>query len=362
MKMGSLRVLKLSGTPYEMGFQHGQAYHEAIHHFTEERLRLSCEPHWTGRSLSREAVLELARACLHEHETYCPDLMEELRGMADATGLGLPELLIMNGFTDFVDLVYNAEQAMPSLPIPQDDCTAFLIPPARSADGHGLYGQTWDMHHTATPHVILIDGQPHAGPRFLTFTTAGCVGMIGMNEAGICVGINNLMASDGQIGVMWVFVARKILQQTNLDDALKCITEAKLSGGHNYLLMDREGRGYNVEAMSTRVQIEPLAEQPLVHTNHCLTAHNHEVERERLPASIESSHKRYQRAHELLSQPAVTPDMLMEVTRDPQAICVRPQPPFMVETCGAAIMRPATGDFWAVWGLPDENDYEHFQL
>jgi hypothetical protein len=33
-----------------------------------------------------------------------------------------------------------------------------------------------------------------------------------------------------------------------------------------------------------------------------------------------------------------------------------------VESSGAAIMRPATGDFWAVWGLPPENEYEHFTI
>ena len=24
-------------------------------------------------------------------------------------------------------------------------------------------------------------------------------------------------------------------------------------------------------------------------------------------------------------------------------------------------MRPRTGDFWACWGRPEENDYEHFR-
>ena len=48
-------------------------------------------------------------------------------------------------------------------------------------------------------------------PDFLTFTVTGCIGMIGMNSAGITVGVNNLMATDGQIGVTWPFVVRKIL-------------------------------------------------------------------------------------------------------------------------------------------------------
>ncbi len=51
----------------------------------------------------------------------------------------------------------------------------------------------------------------------------------------------------------------------------------------------------------------------------------------------------------------------MALTRD-ETICVRGTPPMHIESCGAAIMRPSTGDFWAVWGLPAENDYEHFTV
>ena len=55
------------------------------------------------------------------------------------------------------------------------------------------------MHDSATPHVILLRSRPADAPDFLCFTTVGCVGMIGLNEAGVAVGINNLLGADGQI-------------------------------------------------------------------------------------------------------------------------------------------------------------------
>ncbi|MBW2292563.1 MAG: hypothetical protein JRG94_09650 [Deltaproteobacteria bacterium] len=58
----------------------------------------------------------------------------------------------------------------------------------------------------------------------------------------------------------------------------------------------------------------------------------------------------------------VTLDRLMALTRDSVAICQRSKPPFHIESSGAAIMRPATGELWAVWGLPSENEYEAFQF
>lgn len=363
--MGRIRVLELSGSAYDMGMKHGKTYHDEIHMFTEDRVELSQNIDWTGRNLSRDAVIALAEACVDEHRAYAPDLMDELQGMADATGLSLAELVINNGFTDFMDVVYNVGDITKQPVTPRyasDNCTAFLVPNERASDNHGFFGQTWDMHDTATPYVILIDGKPDNAPDFLTFTITGCVGMIGMNSEGITVGINNLMSTDGQIGVTWPFVIRKILQQDNLDDALECLTSANLAGAHNYMLMDKHGDGYEVEAMSTSIHIEKLEKDTIAHTNHCLIDKNMDVARPRTPEGQQASENRLTRAYDLLAEGDVTAEDLIELTRDDQSICVRSKPPMNVESCGAAIMRPATGDFWAVWGLPDENEYEHFSI
>jgi isopenicillin-N N-acyltransferase-like protein len=359
----SINLLELSGSHFEMGYQHGLKHNQAIRSFAEERIALSSNPLWTGQELSRAEIMALAEACLAEHEAYAPELMEELEGMSHATGVALPDLIVLNGFTDFIDTVHNAKPS-PQLasPVGADNCTAFLVPNHRARGGQGFFGQTWDMHASATPFVILLRGTPKDAPAFLVFTITGCVGMIGMNEAGICIGINNLLGADGQVGVTWPFVVRKALMQDNLEDALACITEAKLAGAHNFLLYDSHGQGYNLEAMSTQQHLTVLGDEPIVHTNHCLLPHTKAVERERAPDSQASSTARLQQAERLLARADLDTEDLQALTRDPEAICVRSAPPRHVETCGAAIMRPATGEFWAVHGLPAENDYVRFEL
>lgn len=363
--MPPIRVLELAGQPYEMGRQHGVAYAAEIRQLAEERIELSGTEKWAGRRVSRADIMALGEACLAHHQAYAPDLMEELRGISDATGVELTELVILNGFTDFIDVVYNTGAAKVSQPAhpAADNCTAFIVSPKATAQGQGFFGQTWDMHATATPFVILLHGQPAGGLRFLTLTIIGCVGMIGMNEAGIAIGINNLMSGDGQVGVTWPFVVRKALAQDNLDDALACITEATLSGGHNYLLADASGRGFNVEAMSTRREVTEVTAGSLVHTNHCLAGCNINVERERLPESRLSTETRLSRAEQLLQPGRITLDDLFALTRDHGAssgICVHPTAPLYLESCAAAIMRPATKELWATWGPPCENEYERF--
>jgi hypothetical protein len=72
-----------------------------------------------------------------------------------------------------------------------------------------------------------------------------------------------------------------------------------------------------------------------------------------------NSIRRRERALKMLDRDGIGVDDLMAVTRDDQAVCRVSTEPFHVESSGAAIMRPRTRDFWAVWGLPSHNDYIH---
>lgn len=351
-----IRKLTLSGTPYEIGFAHGVAYRDLIRAYAAERLHLVCDGSWTARPTTPAHVLQIAEACLPAHAAYAPDLYEEWQGMAAATDLSLAELLIVGGFTDFVDTVYNllGRQSAPA-----DNCTAFLVPDS-TADGAGFFGQTWDMHASAAPYVILLDVRPDTGAKSLIFTTTGCVGQIGMNEHGVAIGINNLLGADGQIGVTWNFVVRKALQQTNAADALACVLDAKLAGAHNYLIMDKTGAGYNVEAMSTVQAVTPLAAEPIVHTNHCLVPRTLAAAQPR-PADLQlSSRNRLADANGRLTKRPITIGQLKALTRDENSICHYADPVRHTLTCGAVIMRPRTQELWAVAGLPSENEYAHF--
>lgn len=353
-----IRRLILRGSSRQRGAEHGEAFREDIRRYTDERVRLASNGSWAGREATREDALGLAEAMLPAHRAYAPDLSEEMEALADASGLSAAEAVIVGGFTDFVDAV--RAQAGPVYE--EDNCTAVLVPDAL-AQGHGFLAQTWDMHDSATEHVVLLEIVPDGGPRAFVYSTVGCLGQIGLNEAGIAIGINNITSSTGRIGVTWPFVVRKALQQTDIEAALACVVEAELAGAHNYLLLDRHGRGYNVEAMPGRRTVTKLEDAPLAHTNHCLDSDAGREQAERPPALLASSVRRLQRAEELLagSNP-IGVERLMAFTRDPVAICYGSQPPFHIESSGAAIMRPATGELWAVWGLPSENDYEAFRF
>ena len=351
--MTKLTQLTVEGSPAEIGALHGAMFASEIREYVDDRVALSA----IGTNLGRDEVLAIASRMLGAHKRYDAALFTEMAAMADAAQISLEEAVIVGGYTDFIDTV-RAHAGGSAF---EDTCTAVLTTDAQSA-GAGFLGQTWDMNASATPHVFLLDIATNEDPRVLTFTTHGTLGQIGMNTAGISIGISNLTVTDGALGVTWPFVVRKVLRQESFDAALACIVEAPLAGAHNFMLRDAEGNGASIEATPTRHHIERLGSETLVHTNHCIAPDTIAVEAERPEFLSRSSAARFEHATELLEEMPHTIERLMSLFADERSICRHRDPEFGYESSGAAIMRPATGDFWACWGLPSENQYERFSL
>ncbi len=359
MKRPPIRILDITGSPEAMGHAHGQTHADEIRAYTDERVQLVMSGTWSGGPLERGAVLELAHACLPAHEQHSPTLFAEMSAMADGAGITPAEAVVVGGFTDFVDTVRAHLGGDHPATVQEDDCTAFIVPDHRAA-GSGFYGQTWDMHDSATDYVVLLRARPADGPAALVFTTTGCLGQIGMNELGVCVGINNMTAVDGGIGVMWPSVVREALLRESAADARDAILQADLAGGHNYLTFDAAGDGYNIEAMPTVRPVTPLGDAALVHTNHTTKPETDAVQGTRANALQESSYQRLGTAEAVLDRSDIEVDDLMALTRE--GVCQVAKEPYHIESSGAAIMRPKTREFWACWGLPSDNDYQALSL
>lgn len=358
MKRDPIRILRASGSPESIGSAHGAAHADDIVRYAKDRVDLVASGLWTGGPISHVDVLDLAATMLPEHEAFDAPLHAEMLAMAAAAGISPAEALVVGGFTDFVDTVRATLGGSHPDTVIEDDCTAVIIPNER-ADGQGFLAQTWDMHDSATDHVILLQLEPDDRPAVTVFTTTGCLGQIGMNEAGVCVGINNLTGLDGRVGVTWPSVVRGMLAEETAQGALDILLEANLAGAHNYLIFDRDGIGFNVEAMPSVRPVTALdSEATIVHTNHVVDPSALVVQAERANALMASSMKRRETAEAMLDTGTVDAERLFDLLREPEAICQRAVEPYHIESSGAAVMRPGTGEFWACWGLPANNDFE----
>ncbi len=342
MHSGPLRVLEVYGQPEDIGRAHGTECASLIRSYLADRLELAGDSMWSGRSVDEDTILSLARTTLPFHESYSESLYAEMLALAEAAELSPAEAVVVGGFTDLIDVV-RATGPAPEI----DECTALIHP------GKRVLAQTWDMHASAGAYVILLKIDPMSGPAVLVQTTAGCLGQIGMNEAGIAIGINNL-TSIGKPGVTWPFVVRKVLQQTNLDDAVACVLDADLAGGHNFLLMGPDGTGVDIEAMPGVRHVTKVDRGPFAHTNHCIDSTTRVEEGQRTQEHVVSSNLR-------LDLGLRHADDLESFFSDP-AISKRAIDPHLTATCGAVVMRPSEQRLDAVWGIPGDHPWETFRL
>ena len=224
--------------------------------------------------------------------------------------------------------------------------------------GKSYVGQTWDMHATAFPYVVVFERRPSEGPASMTLTTMGCLSLIGINEAGIAVGNNNLTPKDARAGVMYLALIHDALAQTNVDDAVRAITDAPRMSGHHYYVGGPGGEVVAIETTGERHEnLGPNEAGVYAHANHYndpgLAAYVGET-------AGEGSLKREARMWELLHEGAGGLDAgsLGNVLQDHEApiCCHATDPEHGGRTCAAVVMCPADRAMWVTRGNPCEED------
>jgi isopenicillin-N N-acyltransferase-like protein len=251
------------GSWRERGRAHGRAFAGEIRSLAELRVYLT---RTVGGFETSEQVLELARQHLPVLERYDADLAAELVGIAEGAGVA-PELIaVLNHYTDLRDLGSRGEREAEV--IGADGCTALW---ARTPVGPVL-AQTWDMHASAMPYVIMLEVPVDAGTPMWLLSLTGCLGMAGLAGSGVAVSINNLHSTDARVGLIWSALVRRALAAPSAAAARDEILAAPVGSGHHYLVGDAEV-AYGVETSGALREIvfdSSTGGDLYVHTNHCL--------------------------------------------------------------------------------------------
>jgi len=366
-------------SPREWGHIHGESFRGEVNALSEIRVYLCTK---VGGFKDRAQVLEAARAHLPVLQRYDQGLYDELVGIAEGAAVS-PELIVVaNHYTDLRDLDPDPSKWKPApthdAPAAEghgtgasalggDGCSAFF---AETATGR-IVAQTWDMHATAIPYVMMLH-LPQSGdqPAAHLLTVTGCLGMAGMNSARVAVAINNLYSTDATLGIVWPAMVRKALHQTQAKAARDLILASPIGSGHHYFVGDLAG-AYAIEASGTRRKVvyhHELAEagkpQYYCHTNHCLDGDV--AARSKVPPTSTT----YDRYKLLEGRPAIggLPDawrLLGDEEGWPKSICTNmatPEQPHGAATCGAIAMNLDTGEVWAQQGFVHNVAPEKFHV
>lgn len=373
-----MRVLDLPAgkSPREWGRIHGESFRGEIHSLCAIRTYLCTK---VGTFHGHDQVMVAAKAHLPVLERYHHALYEELLGIAEGAIISPEEIVVANHYTDLRDLDPDPETWRPAPT--EDDGDMTLGGRKNWADGGEgcsmlfsetptgrILAQTWDMHATAIPYVMVL-GVPESedGPAARLLTVTGCLGMAGMNTARVGIAINNLYSTDATLGIVWPAMVRKALQQETAAAARDVIATSPIGSGHHYFVADRK-EAYAIEASGTRRRMTYAGEEKqYCHTNHCLDA---DVAARSKVSPTSTTHERMKwleidLARESIRDLADSWQRLGSEEGWPKSICTNmatPEAPHGTATCGAIAMNLDTGELWAQQGLIHNVAPEKWQL
>lgn len=354
MSPGSIRTFHLpSAPPRDRGRAYGEQFRREIGEIVSIRSEL-CRTQ--GMFRSDEELLAVAKLHLPVLERWDAALHAELVGIAEGAGLSAERIVVLNHYTDLKDLDPKVALAH------EEDCSAIV---AGTKDG-GVLGQTWDMHGSAASYVIALHvPAADGGPEAWLLSITGCLGMTGMNRAGVGLTINNLRSTDAHVGLVWPALVRRALRETTATAARDVVTKAPLGSGHHYLVADAS-RAYGIETSGRLVDVWAEADvtEPGVgfhHENHCLgavvdaasTISPVSTTKERhafLDASIRA--RPIESAKDLWSR-------LGSHDGHPRSVCTHlsgPSAPHAMETCGGVLFELGAGRASAIAGCLHDRD------
>ncbi|HCU36608.1 MAG TPA: hypothetical protein DGT21_14505 [Armatimonadetes bacterium] len=334
----ALECLEFTGSFREIGRQHGEALREGAEAMCETRIELSLSrARKTRPDVDLDHILAVAARHLAFHERYCPDSYEEFLGISEGAGIAPERLLIGNGYTDFVDVVTigNADIC---------ECTHITAAGPATADALTLVGQTWDMSFSAARHVVCIRRKPTGAPATVGITTAGCLSLIGVNEAGIAIGNTNLQSTDARPGVIYLATINHALAATTFEDALERVIHSPRASGHFYYVGGPDGSMAGLETSATaHATLSPDASGLLSHANHYVDSRMRAYEGGGAPGV--NSVDRQGRARQLLDAAGGTLDVcamhaVLSDHHGANPICRHTQDPAGAGTLAAAVMTP----------------------
>lgn len=343
------REIEVAGPPRELGRQIGEAAGEEIRGFCEaalERVNLTTP-------ISRQAATAVARECIPFAERYAGDMVEELRGTAEAAGVSLEELMLLQ--------VRNQLQ-------PERDagCTSLSLGDPLQAGR--IVAQNWDNDPALDAFTVVLTRRPAGKPALMTVTQAGLISYIGINAAGIGLCLNTLPAPSRRLGVPHYFTVRGIYEVDSLDGAVEAVRRAERAIPANIMLSTPEGPA-DLEVTLDDVKVLRDAGR-VTHANHCQHPELRAVN-EQFPELIQS-HARQRRIDELLDSRgngavsvAAVQGMLRDHQSHPRSICRHanddPGTGFW-QTVFSVVMEPEAGRLHISRGTPCDHPYETYCL
>jgi isopenicillin-N N-acyltransferase-like protein len=189
-------------------------------------------------------------------EDAAPDVIAELRGMAEGSDVPFETLFVLNAGAELTQSLGRFE------------CTVAGITASGTADGHVLLAHNEDATAGWGDLAYVIRAQPDAAPAFVAFTYAGLLLHQGVNAAGLGSVGNALYARDARPGIPKLLQYRRAMTQCTIEGAIRMVTDCRRAYGNNHLFATADGDLYDIEVSGSRWAMRSGGNGFLAHANH----------------------------------------------------------------------------------------------
>lgn len=221
-----LPVASLEGTPYELGYQHGQLLRDTV-----QRAVTHILGYFRGY-LKLPLIGGLAinwwldRPWKQALPFIPTEYLEELRGLADASGVPLRELWRLHAIPD---RTYA--------------CSGLAVWGHATVDGQLIHTRNldWNIDAGIQRYAVVFVVKPKGKHAYVNIGWAGFIGVLtGVNDQRISIGQVGAETTDlSYRGLPMTFVMRKALEEAgDLDEAIRVIQATPRTVGVNYVLAD----------------------------------------------------------------------------------------------------------------------------
>jgi isopenicillin-N N-acyltransferase-like protein len=350
-------IVEVEGAPFERGQSYGSKAADQITYSVEYYSEYFAKRY--GRKWPELA--ERARAWIGAVETFDPDLLEEIRGIADGSGRTLEDILLLNGRGE---IIYGnfAEARL-------DGCTCFAMLPESTENAHLLAGQNWDFRLAARPSGIVLRIVQPPKPTVITIVEAGQIARHGASSKGIAVFASGLGGfSTSYIGIPQPLIRRRILDSRDFSEALSVALDAKQQIAANLLLAHRDGFAIDLETTPNGHAWLYPEEGVLVHGNHYEAFSWGKDGPQYRPLGADSLYRTWRTRQFLRRQDSSEPALariqaaLSDHFGEPNGTCTHADPREdqleQWQTLSSSILDLTTGEWLLSRGTPCDHPYE----
>jgi isopenicillin-N N-acyltransferase-like protein len=257
------QVYTWSGTPFEIGFQHGKALRKEI--ITEAKGAI--EAFARNRRWTETRALDVALSEWEPlFERHTPRAIEEIKGIAEGAKFDYA--------WTFFAAVHGGTKSMPPR---SGECTAFGCGKKTTQGGKLFIGQTKDTTAPLNRYRIMRLAYEN-GDGCILLNYPGWISNIGISSQGLACTANSLYARQPALETApLTFLRRLVMEKSSVDGVLRAIRGLAFDNGCT-VIGDATGRLVCLECVDGKTDVLDVSGQAFCHANSVLCDHFQSLE------------------------------------------------------------------------------------